>query len=249
MAEIEEDFEVTLNDIESDKNYYLILNKQDANRLQEDEMFAQQLLNYAKIHKLDKPRERNESDENNTHRSLTTLLSICTINERISQRHNIDVTDRVNWSYEAVTSLIQSMDANIEYLSHPKKENVFENVSNDLLSKEFLFTPEQCAQKWKRLERSYKTAKGNQNKSGRSPSRFFFFEKIDNILVTKLSNSCKHALESSEEINRNNAEYANGEHTDANSEVTDIDASDKRPILKKKRKQINEEYLELKKRY
>lgn len=103
------------------------------------------------------------------------------------------------WQYSEVLSLIRSMEVNFENLSHSKKrKHVFGNILNDLLSEGYSLTAEMVQSKWKSLVRSYNSAKDNKNKTGRAPSRFQFFEEMDDLLGNKPSNSCKHSMESSE---------------------------------------------------
>jgi hypothetical protein len=89
------------------------------------------------------------------------------------------------------------MTTNMEDLNHARKRRyVFENVSNDLLSNGFTVSSYACQSKWKNLLRSCKSCKDHKNKTGRGPSRFLFFEKMD-LLGEKPSNKCEHTLESS----------------------------------------------------
>ncbi|KAI4455378.1 myb/sant-like dna-binding domain [Holotrichia oblita] len=76
---------------------------------------------------------------------------------------------------------------------------MFENIANDMISSGHSVNAQQVHLKWKSLLRSYKACKDNKSKTGRSPSRFHFFDQIDAIVGDKPSNSCEHTLESSEE--------------------------------------------------
>ncbi|XP_018576862.1 uncharacterized protein LOC108915337 [Anoplophora glabripennis] len=273
MEQIEtEGVDIVLNDAESGRNYYLKLNKEDSERVQHDEVFAQQLLNYAKNHHLNRPppvksdgnlktvmqtpkrsdggntamktctnvntvmQTLNRSDDGNT--AMQTCTQSSTLLEHSNGSNDAATTaDRVHWPYDAVFLLIQSMETNIENMSHPKKrKHVFENVCNDLLSKGFSFTYEQCAQKWKSLERSYKNAKDNKTKTGRSPSRFYFYDQMDNILGNKPTNSSEHTLESSEDPNENAAIEVEG------IDVIDSDTTEK---LEKKKLEIEEKKIKV----
>lgn len=93
------------------------------------------------------------------------------------------------WQHDETKALINSMQTHLEDLKHPKKrKHVFDNVANDLISQGINVTGVQCQVKWKSLIRSYHSAKDNQKKTGRKPSRFQFFEEMDATLGNKSSN-------------------------------------------------------------
>lgn len=69
----------------------------------------------------------------------------------------------VSWSYEQTKYLIQSMANHICDLNHPvKRKHVYENISNDLASKGYIFNSTSVQNKWKSLNRSYTKAKDNK---------------------------------------------------------------------------------------
>lgn len=86
----------------------------------------------------------------------------------------------------------------MEDFNHPKKRNhIFENISNDLISNGFSgVSSTMVRNKWNSLNKSYRKAKDMKSKSGRAPSRFMFFEQLDEILGNSPSNSCNHSINS-----------------------------------------------------
>ncbi|CAG9825710.1 unnamed protein product [Phaedon cochleariae] len=77
----------------------------------------------------------------------------------------------------------RSMECHYEDLAHPKRRrSVFTNVVNDLLSSGFAVDETMCQAKWKNLVRSYNIAKDQKTRTGRGPTRFQFFEELDNLL-------------------------------------------------------------------
>jgi hypothetical protein len=111
---------------------------------------------------------------------------------------NTSNDDRHHWTYDQTLYLIDAMGSHMDELNHPKKRRfVFNNISNDLLSSGFSISGSICQNKWKNLLRSYKVAKDTKNRTGRGPSRFHFFDKMDDLLGEKPSNKCSHSLESS----------------------------------------------------
>lgn len=120
------------------------------------------------------------------------------INEDQPNTLTSDITEKTAWTYNNTLALIQSIASYMDDFNNPKKrKHIFQNVSNDLISLNYSFTEAQCANKYKSLCRSYKAAKDNINKTGRAPSRFFFFTEMDELLGKKPSISCSHAIESS----------------------------------------------------
>ncbi|KAK5648073.1 hypothetical protein RI129_002965 [Pyrocoelia pectoralis] len=90
------------------------------------------------------------------------------------------------------------MSSHMEDLNHPKKrKQVFEHVANDLLSLQFEVTSVMVQNKWNSLLKSYRKSKDNQNRTGRGPSRFNFFDLMDELLGSNPTNSSPHSINSS----------------------------------------------------
>lgn len=56
-------------------------------------------------------------------------------------------------------------------------------------------TPVLCQRKWNNLLRTYKATKDNKNGTGRAPTRFLFFKKMDDFLGDKPNISSPHAVD------------------------------------------------------
>ncbi|KAI4455658.1 myb/sant-like dna-binding domain [Holotrichia oblita] len=170
----------------NDKTYRLFVTKEDYNRAHSNPTFAQSLLSHAT--KCDGGKENITEENNNTDKF-----------DDISPKENTrNVPHKFIWSDAETIALLHSMETHLEHRSHPvKRKHVFENVSNDLLSLGYSIDATTCNTKWKTLVRSYKNTKDNNTKTGRSSSRFLFFEKMDEILGNKPSISCLHTLASS----------------------------------------------------
>lgn len=159
---------------------------------------------------------------------------------------------QVIWSYDQTICLIDSMAVHMSDLNDPRKrKNVFENIANDLLSAGYTITATHAQNKWKSLTRSYKKAKDTKNRTGQGPSRFLFFDKIEDILGNKPSNKCSHSVNSMDIENKQpetkqldkNIEILPGTSTD--SELTENTENKKR---KKSVEKIDKKHiLELKK--
>ncbi|KAI4465107.1 myb/sant-like dna-binding domain [Holotrichia oblita] len=154
----------------NDKTYRLFVTKEDYNRAHSDPTFAQSLLSHAT--KCDGEKENITEENNNTDKF------------DISPKENTrNVPHKFIWSYAETIALLHSMETHLEHLSHPVKRYSIDATT--------------CNTKWKTLVRSYKNTKDNNTKTGRSSSRFLFFEKMDEILANKPSISCLHTLASS----------------------------------------------------
>lgn len=87
------------------------------------------------------------------------------------------------------------MSSHIDDFNHPKKrKQVFENVANDLVSLRHEVNAVMVQNKWNSLLKSYRKAKYNKTRSGRSPSRFNFFEQMDELLGSNPTNSCTDSI-------------------------------------------------------
>ncbi|KAK4886405.1 hypothetical protein RN001_002676 [Aquatica leii] len=169
-----------LTDPETNQSYSLYLNKEDYDRALEDDGYAASLL-----HHVTQSAERTVREETETQDSVLLLNT-----ESESQESK--------WTYDATNALIASMHNYMEDFGHPKKRKlIFSNLSNDLLSQGFAYSEQSCRNKYKSLERTYKSNKDKNLKSGRGASRFFFYDKMEELLGNKPANKNDHTLESS----------------------------------------------------
>ncbi|KAK4871595.1 hypothetical protein RN001_015719 [Aquatica leii] len=187
-------------DPESGLQYDLLLSDEDFVRAQEDQHFLTSLVFHAKA---------NRTAENGE--------SPC--NTSISEDQDQNSKTNYAWKYNQVVELIKSMSSHMDDLNHPKKrKQVFEHVANDLLSLQFEVTSVMVQNKWNSLLKSYRKVKDNQNRTGRGPSRFNFFELMDEVLGSKPTNSCSHSNNSStpESSNQSSCSTPTPESSDQN---------------------------------
>ncbi|CAG9814618.1 unnamed protein product [Phaedon cochleariae] len=178
---------------------------QELNALGMDFTYAESLLRHARSQ--DEHQTPGTSNEAPVQKSLVEE----NLTVEVGSRKSIEVTTPLEhiWQYNEVITLIRSMECHYEDLAHPKRRrSVFTNVVNDLLSSGFAVDESMCQAKWKNLVRSYNTAKDQKTRTGRGPTRFQFFEELDNLLGEKPTNKAKHTIESSSS-NHNNTEEAN----------------------------------------
>lgn len=108
-----------------------------------------------------------------------------------------DTSTKTNyfWKYEQVVELIKSMGLHMDDLKHPRKrKRVFEYVANDLTGNQIQVTAAMVQSKWHSLLKSYRKAKDNRNKTGRGPSRFHFFDMMDEILASTTESSWSYTI-------------------------------------------------------
>lgn len=106
--------------------------------------------------------------------------------------------ERHFWTYDETKHLIACVGSHYEELQHqnPKtKKKGWENIANDLLSLKITVTVTEIKKKWGNLVQSYNKSKDIKKKTGRGPSRFNFFNEIDDVLGNKPSNSSPHSFD------------------------------------------------------
>lgn len=166
------------------------------------------------------------------------------------------------WNYNQTVCLIKSMATFYRDFNDPRKrKHIFENVANDLISHGFAVDSKSVQNKWKGLLRSYTKAKDTKNRTGQGPSRFLFYEMLDDIVGNQPKNSCTHSLnvlETSENIDKENVETMTSEIEDVRhpEETLKTSTEAEKPeeehtnSTRKKRKfsakQYEKEYIELK---
>lgn len=52
-----------------------------------------------------------------------------------------------------------------------------------------------CSKKWENLVRTYKTTKDKKSKTGRGPTRFAYFDRLDDLLGDSPTNSSPHSID------------------------------------------------------
>lgn len=155
------------------------------------------------------------------------------------------------WSYDQTLHLINSMENNVKDLNNPKKRKfVFEHVTNDLISHGYTLSVQSVQNKWKSLTRSYSKAKDNKNLSGRGPTRFLFFDALENILGEKPTNACNHSINSI--VKRVDKKIPESNCVEAEAETSGppiIIEENEAPTVKNKMgsNKLKKEYLEMKK--
>ncbi|XP_057326809.1 uncharacterized protein LOC130668495 [Microplitis mediator] len=83
------------------------------------------------------------------------------------------------WGYDITNALVESYSYHHDWYGNPLLRKIlWENITNDLVSQKFDVTAEMCESKWKSLLVTYK---GCKDGTGRGPTRFKFFEAIDEI--------------------------------------------------------------------
>ncbi|CAH0562923.1 unnamed protein product [Brassicogethes aeneus] len=76
-----------------------------------------------------------------------------------------------------------------------KKENFWNLIATELESLKTNMTSTGCLKKWQNLLRTYKVCKDAKSKTGRGPTRFNFFEKMDGFLGSQPNNSSPHSID------------------------------------------------------
>lgn len=148
----------------------------------------------------------------------------------------------MSWSYEASCKLISSMGNHYADFNNPKKRKyIFEMACNDLISEGFTVSAAAVQNKWKGLVRSYNKAKDIKMRTGMGPSRFNFFDQLDEILGNKPKNHCSHSINSMVETPASEPENMNPEPqtkcTEKNERTEEV------PEGSKKRKKLSELHL------
>lgn len=99
------------------------------------------------------------------------------------------------WSFNQTQSLINSMASYYADFNDPRKrKHIFEHIANDLISAGYAIDARLVQNKWKSLLRSYTKAKDTKTRTGQGPSRFLFYELIDDIVGNHPKNKCDHSL-------------------------------------------------------
>ncbi|CAL1681135.1 unnamed protein product [Lasius platythorax] len=175
-------------------------------------------------------------------------------NDKPDQDHDDDedLNTRYNWTYEQTLLLIQSYGIHEEEKSHPKqRKHMWDNIANDMISHGHDVNKKLCYTKWTNLLRSYKSAKdqihGNK-KTGQAPSKFIFYDVIDELLGEKPSNSSSQTLSSLSQQslikNERRRKMANNcsnhegkeEDNDINQQSTNTTAKRRQKMTQKQRK-------------
>ncbi|CAH1379966.1 unnamed protein product [Tenebrio molitor] len=179
------DHELILTD-ETGVQITVKVSAEDYVRAMTDITFAQQLLISA-----------SSSSSSPSHSSELCGSEVGCGDEENEDSHEQQTTHKHEWQHDEVKCLLHSFEQHKDELSHPKKRKfAWDNIANDVVSNGYTVNATICKNKWKNLLRTYKTAKDSKKRTGNAPSRFNFFNDIDDIIGKKPSNSCTHTLES-----------------------------------------------------
>lgn len=104
--------------------------------------------------------------------------------------------EKRSWAYAETLALIVAVESHYDEMFHAKKRRyVWQNIANDLLSQNISFSTTECSKKWQNLMRTYKVSKDVKTKSGRGPTRFLFFDRMDEFLGDQPNNSSPHSID------------------------------------------------------
>ncbi|CAH1101676.1 unnamed protein product [Psylliodes chrysocephalus] len=281
------DMDLELNDFEKNLVYTIKVSREDRDRAIIDNQFANSLLFHARImNRISGSNDKGPSEIvlneaggtsstsnfpeglDDDDESLNDIEAIC---ENVSRESlpSCSNTKIMNiWSYQQTTQLISSMASYYPDFNDPRqRKHIFEHIANDLISAGFEVNDQMVMRKWKSLLRSYNKAKDNKNRTGRGPSKFLFYESIDEVVGNQPKNKCDHSLNSldvtvenegsqsvPEEINDIDDNGVEEEHGCEEINRTVNQNGEKNAVSpeKKKRrlsdKQIKKEYVEMKKK-
>ncbi|KAK4887499.1 hypothetical protein RN001_003770 [Aquatica leii] len=163
-------------------------------------IFAQSLLYHAKLMKTCKLFTQSVPAQTSTTNIASTSddqhTSICSEKEGESNDESESTTANTKWAYNETIALITTVENYLEDLNHPKKRTkVWDCVSTELESQHLSKTADSCKLKWKNLIRSYSNAKSNNNKSGRRPLRFMYYDEMDRLLGNKPNYASPHSID------------------------------------------------------
>ncbi|CAG9822181.1 unnamed protein product [Phaedon cochleariae] len=171
-----------LNDVEMDKIYEVYVSNDDYDRALKDNHFANALLMHARGTAEDISSDVEEMESENTQ-----CATPCNSQTQV-RTTNI-------WSFNQTQSLINSMASYYaDFNDVRKRKHIFEHIANDLISAGYAVDAKLVQNKWKSLLRSYTKAKDTKTRTGQGPSRFLFYELIDDIVGNHPKNKCDHSL-------------------------------------------------------
>lgn len=102
------------------------------------------------------------------------------------------IGEKDSWSKNEALALINFFKSRNEEINLAKnRRDVWENISNDLLSIDVTKSAKCCEVKWKNMVRTYRSVKENNKKSRRRISRFLFLNEMDEVIGNQPSSSCK----------------------------------------------------------
>ncbi|GLV40089.1 hypothetical protein CBL_03763 [Carabus blaptoides fortunei] len=154
------------------------------------------------------------------------------------------------WNTNETLALIESYRCHKnEFTQSRKRKMVWVKISTFLLGLQVMKLPKACEVKWKKLVRTYKNVKDNNNKTGRGVSRFTFYDQMDEILGDKPSTSCDHTFNAGAESCINEV-VEGSESTETqlyvSEESTDSQRSDSETPIKRRRVNYYQELLKTK---
>lgn len=143
--------------------------------------------------------ERNDNSPDNSDNEVVPNSKSQDENDGCNIQENIKTI--YTWQHNEIIDLIHSMANHIDDFNHSRKrQHVFELIVNDLTSIGYTVNETLVQNKWKSLTRSYKKAKDNKIRTGTAPSRFQYYDLMDELLGKKPSNSSSHSINSDESV-------------------------------------------------
>ncbi|KAI4463874.1 myb/sant-like dna-binding domain [Holotrichia oblita] len=167
-----------ITDPESGDIYRLLLNKEDIHSAHTDDHYAASLLFHGKCYKNVIPFETAGQSQNVTEET----------SEIVMEQYN---------AHKIWILLITIMETHIQDFNHPlKRKHICDNIGNELESLGHSINPLIIKNKWKSLTRSYNKAKDTKSRTGQGPTRFMFFDLLDELLGSKPTNTSTNSLDS-----------------------------------------------------
>lgn len=94
----------------------------------------------------------------------------------------LEDNEKVDWSLDATQTLLSNINEKLDLVINGVLKNLkqmWEKVSQELINNNFLYTPEQCDNKWKSLKRGYLLATQKFKWSSRGTKRARPFDRYE----------------------------------------------------------------------
>ncbi|KAF5296566.1 hypothetical protein FQA39_LY12484 [Lamprigera yunnana] len=144
--------------------------------------------------------EVNDEGYNRAQNGFSIILKDCETQNPEIDHEDIQSSDEINngkWSYNENLAIITTMENYLNEINHSnpkKKKDAWSSISSELETLNITKTADCCRLKWKNLPRSYSNYKTNCNKTGRKPTRFLYFEEMDQLVDQKPNYSSPHSF-------------------------------------------------------
>ncbi|KAI4465097.1 hypothetical protein MML48_3g00018041 [Holotrichia oblita] len=177
-----------ITDPETGYIYRLLLNKEDIHRAHTDWLKLVKQYNLGQSQNVTE-----ETSEIVTEQQSETIME--------DQLQNVGEQNNAHkiWTYAETKLLITIMETrHIQDFNHPfkRKHIIYDNIGNELESHGYSVNPLIIKNKWKSLTRSYNKAKDTKSRTGQGPTRFMFFDLLDELLGSKPTNTSTNSLDS-----------------------------------------------------